>query len=246
MENRRDLPLWVTLRSLVVFAFIYVVTIFCAGSFVLLSPFERKGEFMNMLSTAWARWTIWASGVRVEISGLGNVRPGRSYILVVNHQGFFDIWSILSRFPGPVRFVFKKELLLIPIFGTALKRGGHICIDRSDRAKSVEAINEGREKVIGMGASLLFFAEGTRSADGRIGPFKKGGFITAMEMRLPILPMAIRGSLEILQKKSFLIRPGTVRLRILEEVPIEGYTLEMKDQLTESVRERIVSAYNQL
>lgn len=236
----------VILRSLAVFAFIYVITIFYSSLYVILSPFDRRGGILDWVHRGWSRLALGASGVRVRTSGLEHLKEGRSYIMMANHQGFFDIWSLLGFFPLPVRVVFKKELLLIPIFGTALKRGGHICVDRSDRSKAVEQLKRGRDKVMEIGASLLFFAEGTRSKDGRIGPFKKGGAITAMDMGLPILPIAIRGSYEILQKKSFVIRHGVVRIRVLPEIPIDGWTHDRKDELTAQVRERIVAAFEEL
>ncbi|MBI2061537.1 MAG: 1-acyl-sn-glycerol-3-phosphate acyltransferase [Nitrospirae bacterium] len=235
-----------TLRSLLVFAFIYIITIYFSSLYVILSLFDRRGRIVDWVHRSWSRLALGASRVRVRMDGHEQLRAGRSYIIIANHQGFFDIWSLLSEFPLPVRMVFKKELLLIPIFGTALKRGGHICVDRSNRSQAVEQLKRGRDKVMSVGASLLFFAEGTRSKDGLIGPFKKGGIITAMDMGLPILPIAIRGSYEILQKKSMVIRPGVVRIRVLPEIPIEGWTHDRKDELTALVRERIVTAFEKL
>ncbi|MBI2890092.1 MAG: 1-acyl-sn-glycerol-3-phosphate acyltransferase [Nitrospirae bacterium] len=231
------------LHSLWAFAVIYVATLVCSSLCLLLLPFDGRGNVMNRVSRAWAVVCLWAARVKVEVEGLENVVQGRSYVLVANHQGFFDIWSLLVRLPIPIRFVAKKELMLVPIFGSALKRGGHIVIDRSDRVAAAEQIQRGRERILRIGASLLFFAEGTRSADGRIGPFKKGGFVTAIEMGLPILPMAIRGSFEILQKRSILIHPGRVRIRVLPEVAVEGYTLVRREELMERVRGDIVKAF---
>lgn len=233
-------------RSFWAFALIYVYTFFYSTLYLLLSPLDRRGSIMNWVLASWSSLCIAASGVRIEASGLENVRPDTSYIIISNHQGFFDIWSVLVLLPLPIRMVFKKELMRIPIFGWAVKSGGHICVDRSDRSTAVEQLEKGWKTIRRHGASLLFFAEGTRSVDGRIGPFKKGGFIMAIQAGLPILPVAIRGSFEILQKKSFIIRPGTVRLRVLPEVAVDGLTLGDKDRLTDQVRERIVAAFEKL
>ena len=161
---------------------------------------------------------------------------------MANHQGSYDIFALLGQLPFQFKWLAKKEVFSIPILGWAMAAAGYISIDRDGTRETVEAMNKAALK-IREGASVVIFPEGTRSADGSIQPFKKGGFTLAVKSKVPIVPIAIAGSREILPKDRLRISPGDIRIRIGR--PIETVHCSTKDRqaLMEEVREAISSDF---
>ena len=177
-------------------------------------------------------------GVRVRIRGLEHLQGG-PYIFTPNHQSHFDIAALLGYLPGDNRFAAKKELFKEPILGAVMSTLGMIPIDRDDSEKSIERLRKLKDG----NYSVIIFPEGTRSRDGNLLPFRKGAFVAAIELGLPIVPVVCRGTTEIMPKGGYLsILPGEVEIDILEPIATNGLDYEDRDRLRETVRERIADS----
>jgi 1-acyl-sn-glycerol-3-phosphate acyltransferase len=179
------------------------------------------------------------SGVRVEVEGLDNFDPTGSYVFMSNHQSHYDILAVAGFLPAQVRFIAKKELFKIPGFGRALRKGGHIRIDRDNRAQAFASYDRAAEKIC-EGISIFVCVEGTRSADGTVGPFKKGGFVLAVKAGVPIMPITISGGRSILPKQKLVFSKGTMKMVVDKPIDTRSYTLENRDELVARVRGVII------
>jgi 1-acyl-sn-glycerol-3-phosphate acyltransferase len=159
-----------------------------------------------------------------------------------NHLSNFDIPILLAFLPIQFRWLIKKELYKIPLFGFTLKRAGYIRIDRANRHSAIRSIKEAAA-IIRNGVSIMIFPEGTRSKDGDLQSFKKGGFVLAVESGVPILPIVIHGTYGIMPKKQIRIIPGNVILEVCPPVEVSDYTMENKDELLKNVRNIVLDAY---
>jgi 1-acyl-sn-glycerol-3-phosphate acyltransferase len=202
---------------------------------ILCSFFSRTGDFLHRIARLWANSILWVSRAKVTVTGAEKLDPDRSYIYMPNHQSNADIPLLLGRLPVQFRWLAKAELFKIPIFGRAMGKVGYISIDRSDRKSAFESLARAAA-TIRNGTSVLIFPEGTRSRDGRILPFKKGGFVLSVDAGVPIVPIIIRGTREVNAKGSFMIRSVPVSMEILDPVETSGYTRKTKDQLLEKIR----------
>ncbi|PQP34126.1 1-acyl-sn-glycerol-3-phosphate acyltransferase, partial [Desulfobacteraceae bacterium SEEP-SAG9] len=173
--------------------------------------------------------------IKVTVKGFSNLDPSRSYIFMSNHQSNFDIPVLLAFLKVQFRWLAKAELFKIPIFGRGMRGAGYISIDRSNRRSAIESLKEAA-RTISNGASVLIFPEGTRSHDGNISPFKKGGFVLAVDAGVPLVPIVIHGTWDIMPRNRLLIKPGNVVLEIKEPVDTSDYTRKTKDDLLEQVR----------
>lgn len=211
---------------------------------VLLHTVVRNERLTWRFAKAQARNLARVLGVRVKVRGLehldrsGLVR-GQPCVFVANHQSHFDIAAILGFVPGINRFTAKKELFREPVLGLVMRTMGMIPVDRDNPEKTITRLKRLRAD----GHSLVFFPEGTRSRDGVVGAFKKGAFVTAMELGLPIVPIAIRGSDSVMPAGGYLsILPGDVELVILEPTPTVGLSYERRGALAAETRARIAAA----
>ena len=180
-------------------------------------------------------------GVRTRAAYDPALDRSRPCVYVANHQSQFDIPALVLAMPAEFRMVAKRELLHIPIFGWALWLAGFVFIDRTDRDRAIERL-EKTVRILRKGISVVVFAEGTRSRDGRLLPFKKGGFILALKAGLPIVPVSIRGGREILPKGSLRVRPGAIDVVFGAPIPTTSYTFESRDDLIALTRARIEAA----
>ena len=180
-------------------------------------------------------------GVRMRVRGLGQLGAG-PYIFAPNHQSHFDIAALLGLLPGVTRFAVKREMFAEPILGAVLRTMGMIAIDRDDPLSSIERL----QRVTLDGGSLVIFPEGTRSPDGELLPFRKGAFVAAIHLGVPIVPVVCKGTTRIMPKGQYLsILPGTAELVILEPIPTRDMTYEDRDRLRDTVRSRIAAALEQ-
>jgi len=189
------------------------------------------------LPKSWTDSLLRGGGVKVEVEGLENlVEPA---VLICNHVSWYDVFALMSCLPLDVRFVGKKEIVKIPFFGPAWLASGHIPIDRSDRRAAIRSLERAGDILRKDGGVIIMFPEGTRSADGELRPFKKGAFMLALQLGVPIVPAAVVGSRSIMKKGSPLVRPGTMTLRIGEPIPVEGLTEADRDLLLEKGRDAV-------
>jgi 1-acyl-sn-glycerol-3-phosphate acyltransferase len=209
------------------------------GALVIgMSVFGRSGNAGHRVARLWARSILAVSRVPVSVRGLERLEAGRAYIFMSNHQSNFDIPVLLGHLPVQFRWLAKAELFRIPLFGRAMRGAGYISIDRTDRDAAFRSLRTAAA-TIRSGASIMIFPEGTRSTDGTLKPFKKGGFVTAIEAGVPIVPVAIRGTYEIMAKADLLIHPREVTLDIGTPIATDAYTIASKEALMDAVRSAI-------
>lgn len=187
---------------------------------ILLIPFNKGGRTFHWLARTYSKTVLWVSGVKVESVGTENFGKNQSYIYVSNHASGFDIPAVIAGIPDQIRIVYKKELEKIPFFGWGLKYGKtYIAIDRQKGTEAARSLEEAAEK-IRTGASVLLFAEGTRTLDGKLQPFKRGAFNLAVKAGVPVIPLTINGSYKILPKKKFRLVPGRITLVIDKPITV--------------------------
>jgi 1-acyl-sn-glycerol-3-phosphate acyltransferase len=203
-----------------------VSTLSAASAIVITGPL-RDGDIAYHLAQCWAAFNLWAFGINVRPRRLAALDPKRPYIFMSNHRSQLDPLAVIAALPDfQLRWVAKKELIDVPVFGWALQRGGHIVIDRSDQRQAITTLRAAREQMLA-GVSVVIFPEGTRSsAEQGLLPLKKGGFMLALETGFPIVPVAIRGSHALLPKGSWHIREGDIEVVIGKPIEVAGTTRE--------------------
>jgi 1-acyl-sn-glycerol-3-phosphate acyltransferase len=207
---------------------------------VLCGIFDRSGDSVLALARLWSRILLGVPGVKVEVTMRARLEPGRPYVFVANHASMVDIWAVFVTIPASFRFIAKKQLARIPLFGWAMTAGRFIFIDRQNPLAARRSIDEAARR-IRSGQSVVIFPEGTRTRTGRLLPFKKGGFHLAIDSGAAIVPVAIRGSHAAMPRGSALIRAGTVAVEVDEPIPTTGMTTADRDALIEKVRGRIAA-----
>lgn len=210
---------------------------------VLVSLVDRSGEGVIWVGRTWVRWILATCRVRVVAEGLENVPRSTPVIFMSNHQSLFDIAAIVNTLPVSFRFVAKKELARIPLFGWAMRGGGHIIVDRQNRERAVRSLERAGERVRA-GTNVIIFPEGTRSSGGELQPFKSGGFYLALAAKVPIIPVTVAGSDAITPKHSLRIESGSIKITFGKPIPTLGLTLEDRNELKERVREAILAGYD--
>ena len=199
-------------------------------------------EFSERVLRAWARRFLRVAGARVIVRRETALDPELSYVFVSNHTSNLDVAAILSVNDHPMRFIAKKELLRIPLFGWAARRMGHVFIDRNDRGGATKAIRERIGRGL-RGASLFFFAEGTRAVADELLPFKKGAAVAALETHLDCVPIAVAGARAVLKPKGLsLFQPGTVAVVFGEPIPSSSHALDRRDDLVAQQRTAVEDA----
>ncbi|MDP2682468.1 MAG: lysophospholipid acyltransferase family protein [Deltaproteobacteria bacterium] len=222
----RTLSVWLVGLPVTIFIFIIVI---------ISLAFDRSGNSIHSIGALWSRILLFLSGVTVEIKGAENLFQDSPQILASNHRGAFDILALQGFIPIQFRWVAKKSLFKIPIIGWSMSLAGYVSIDREKAGSAYKSIERAAEKVK-KGASVLIFPEGTRNAAGSLLPFKRGGFLLAIKSGVPIVPVSIRGTENLMKKESILIRPGAVKVVIGKPIPVSGADEKL---LMEMVRKAI-------
>src|SRR3989338_7413731 len=207
------------IRTLSVWLVGLPVTIFIFVIVIISLAFDRSGNSIHSIGALWSRILLFLSGVTVEIKGAENLFQDSPQILASNHRGAFDILALQGFIPIQFRWVAKKSLFKIPIIGWSMSLAGYVSIDREKAGSAYKSIERAAEKVK-KGASVLIFPEGTRNAAGSLLPFKRGGFLLAIKSGVPIVPVSIRGTENLMKKESILIRPGAVKVVIGKPIPV--------------------------
>jgi 1-acyl-sn-glycerol-3-phosphate acyltransferase len=227
------------MRSLFFYPVFFVSTIVLGTSAIVTTYITRNSNWAHLIGRLWGNLNLWAAGVKVRITGLENLDPRQPYVFLSNHQGWFDIFTLLGNLPFQFRWLAKEELFKVFVLGPAMRAAGYIPIDRSDRRKALESLHQAAARVQ-EGTSVVIFPEGTRSPDGRLQEFKKGGFILAIKSQQPIAVIAISGSHHVLPKgATWLIQPGIIDVTVAEPITTRELKVKDNDILMRTVRETI-------
>lgn len=186
----------------------------------------------------WGRTICRLAKVRVRLEGLEHIDPAQTYIFAGNHASQFDIFAFQGYFPYDFRWIAKKELFALPVFGQAMRRVGYIAVDRSQGRQAMKSLDDAAAQ-IAAGKSVLIFPEGTRSADGRLQEFKAGAILLAIKAGVPIVPVGFNGSHAVLPKGKLLARAGEIVLRIGRPIPTQGFSAKDKHRLAENLQRAV-------
>jgi len=226
---------WLSLWAILATVMLFIPIIIAALT-------SKTGNLAFSISKLWAYTLLIVCKAHPVIKGREKIKNGMSYVIISNHQSEFDILALVTTLGIQFRWIIKKELKKAPLFGYALYASRNIFIDRSNTKDAIKSINEGINR-LPEGASVMFFAEGTRSPDGSIQEFKKGGFIIAVEKGLPILPVSVNGSRKVLPKKSLVFTSGPIEVVVGDPIDTSLYKHENIDELIEKTRSTIISNY---
>jgi 1-acyl-sn-glycerol-3-phosphate acyltransferase len=234
-----------SVKSAIAVPLFILYTIIISGMFIIVMTLRlrRAGEFVIQL---WSRAFLLVPPMSYTVSGVENVKPDTQYFFLSNHLSNFDVPLLFRVIPTPIRYLAKKELYKIPVFAQALHVAGIIKIDRGAGAKSYTAINEGVAKAKENGYSLIVFAEGTRSRDGDLHPFKKGAFRMAIATGLPVVPVTVNGTWDVWPPGSKLFYKGHANVVIHESIETAGLTNTDISMLRDRVYETIATDFRKL
>lgn len=207
---------------------------------LLISLFESSGRKQIATARAWARSLLWIGGVKVTVEGLEKIACDGSYVFVANHLSYMDTPVVLANIPVQFRFLAKRGLFQIPLLGTHLARAGHIPVPRDDARAAVKTMTAAAQIIRERGVSLLIFPEGGRSHTGELDGFKEGAAYIAIRAGVPLVPIALIGTREILPYGSAHVRSGHVTMRIGDPIPTAELELRDRSRITSQLRDRIV------
>ncbi|MCP4135396.1 MAG: 1-acyl-sn-glycerol-3-phosphate acyltransferase [bacterium] len=228
-------------QYLIYFPLLGLFTAFFGSMAVLMGLLfgPRIGAYSGI---AWARFNAYITPMFVKVSGRENVDKKQSYVIIVNHQSQYDIFVVYGWLLVDFRWVMKIQLRKVPFLGYACYKVGHIFIDRSNRDAALASINAAKETLID-GISVVFFPEGKRSQDGNLIDFKKGAFKFALDIGLPLLPVTIVGSRNLLPGDSLALFPGKAKMIIHEPISTEGYTDDNMQELMDKAKASIQQGF---
>ena len=209
---------------------------------VLARLFDSSSNLSHRVSSLWGRWLCTLNGIQVDIEGLEHIRRDQSQIFVANHQGFFDIFALNGFLPVQIRWVAKSSLFKIPFVGWSIAASGYIPVDRGNRKKSYQAFMATIE-TLKAGNSIVIFPEGTRSEDGTIGPFKKGGLLLSVRSGAPMVPVTLLGTGDIIKKGSGIIKPGRIQIVISPPLSSQAVKEDKEENVLHTLRDIICKNY---
>jgi 1-acyl-sn-glycerol-3-phosphate acyltransferase len=225
---------------------IIVITVPAALLIILGGAFDSHGKHVYRISRFWS-WTILkVCGISLKITGLSHIEPKERYVFMVNHQSNIDIPVLIQGLSAfQLRWLAKKELLWVPFFGWAMWAAKHITVNRSDRSDALQSLKKAKQR-IASGISLVFFPEGTRSPDGRLLPFKRGGFWLAVQTQTPVVPITLAGSGTLLPKGDWRIRRGEIQITVGAPLSVEndrpGQLLALSNQVRSIIAKQLETA----
>jgi 1-acyl-sn-glycerol-3-phosphate acyltransferase len=207
---------------------------------MVLCLLDRSGDRLLDLARSWSGWVTSFAGVTIVVDNRAQLTPNQPYVFMANHASSLDIWAMFLVVPRRMRMIAKKQLAKIPLFGWAMWAGRFIFIDRQNGVAARRSIEEAGQRIHN-GESVLIFPEGTRTRDGSLGPFKKGGFHLAVRAGVAIVPVALKGTRELMPRGSLLLRSGTIKAIIGEPIPTQGLSDEERAALNDRVRAAVAA-----
>ncbi len=222
----------------------FLFTLLVGIPIILVALISKTGRTPYKLGRFYSWLVMKTNRVKLQVVENKNVFKQKSYIYISNHLSNLDPLAVSNSVPNPLRFIGKASLAKIPVFGWAAKMARTIFIDRTNSIKAVETINKSIRELKN-GISAFFFAEGTRSTDGKMKPFKKGGIALAIKAKLPIVPVTIINSDKLLRKNSLKIKKGVLNIIIGDPIDTSRFTMEDVDKVCKMVEEIIRKTFNQ-
>ncbi len=213
--------LYVPYKWLILVPVFTVSTAFFAGLAIFLAIVVNPRFGSVVSGTGWARLNAWLTPMLVTVAGRGQVDPKQSYVIVANHQSSYDVFVLYGWLGMDFKWVMKHELRKFPALGVSCEKLEHVFIDRSNTDAAIRSIEAAKERIRG-GTSVVFFPEGTRSLNGKLLPFKKGAFRMALDLGLPILPVTLTGTREIMPPRTLRVFPGKASLIFHPPIAIDG------------------------
>jgi 1-acyl-sn-glycerol-3-phosphate acyltransferase len=212
---------------------------------LLSAPIDRTGRTFHAMARLWSALILWMFGIKVHSRGADVLDPSKHYIYVSNHASAFDIPAAIAGIPDDIRFVLKKELTRVPIWGWALRYGHYITIDRGNARDALKSLDEAANRMRN-GASVILFGEGTRTKDGKLQPLKRGAFSLALKAGIPIVPVTINHTFKILPRGSLRVKPADIEIVFDKPIPIDGIQgRDGEELLMRQVQESIARNYIQ-
>jgi len=229
------------MRSYLLAAF-YALFLLAIAPYILFCKLTGRRDSVIRLG----QWAVRAGcrflGIKVEVSGLERIDPATACIFMANHSSFLDGPILATAIPGVVRIILKQSVFRVPVLGMAMRQADFVSVDRRGVRGGQRSILKAAELMRRKRYSFLVFPEGTRSRDGSMQAFRRGGFFLALNARMPIVPAAIRGTYDLMPRGQWHARRGVIRIVFGEPIPVEGYAREDMGKLMEKVREAILSA----
>jgi len=235
------------MRTILVFLTLLIATPVIGIAVIVASLFgvrDREGSIYDHAPRWWAWLLVRAGGVRVRLHNEERMRTGEPRIYVSNHVSWFDVLTLASVLPR-YKFVGKAELFRLPIFGRAARAAGMIAIERENRKSAFESYRVAAER-IQAGASVVVFPEGTRGRTYALRQFKKGPFVLAVAAGVPIVPTIVHGTLHVMNRDTFWVRPGVVDITFLEPIDASGLTYEDRNRLSRAAWDRMAAAMREM
>ncbi len=220
---------------------IYLYTVVMGSLSLLSSFFDKDGNIQHWFAKTWSWMILKTIFSPVTVTGAENLPHGAS-VIAANHQSAMDIPLLYTNLPTQFRIVAKLELFRYPFMGWHLTRSGQIPVDEKNVRANLKSLQRGVE-TLKHGMPLVVFPEGGRTADGAIKPFMSGAFYMAIKAGVPVVPVAIVGTFEVLRMWSYIIRPGKLQLIIGKPISTEGYTTKNMDELSAHVKQAIEDMY---
>ena len=225
--------LWVLLNTV-------IWTLFFGLPGIFLTFFEKnKGRILGHCARNWAKFILFFSGIRYSVKGLENLDPNSNYIFAGNHASMFDIPLAFAGLPYWLVPIAKVELKSVFILGWIMNTAGHIWINRKINRDAINSLDEARKSLLKKPRSILLFPEGTRTVDGSIGVFKKGGLSFLIDTKIPIVPIAFLGTYDLLNKNSFSMKGNDLVLKIGKPLLLEKSSFKDPKYLAENIRQKV-------
>lgn len=235
------------LRTILLFVTAFVATLVIGSSVIIaamLGVKDKPGGIFEKAPRWWSAAVLWAAGIKIRVHGQGNLAGDAPRIFASNHVSWFDV-PALARILPRYKFVAKAELFKVPIFGKGMRAAGMIELQRENRKAAFGAYEVAADR-IRAGNSVVVFPEGTRGHEYPLRPFKKGPFVLAIAAGVPIVPIVVHGTIEIMPKGSLWVHPGTIDVHLLEPVSTTGVDYDHREALMQAVRTRMADAMRQL
>ena len=239
----RDLKkLFVFIKDVIVSIFVYLIGFihfFLGSILILLVGIFTTGWLFEKVVKIFSKMITILAFIRVKIEGVEeNLSPDGKYILMLNHVNIFDGFVFNGSFPGKLRGIEEESHMKWPVYGPLMKKIGMIPINRKNARKALESLKRSAELLIEQkNLSIGVMPEGTRTITGKLGKFKKGGFLLAIESGLDIIPVIQTGSYKIKQKTKWMIRPGRIKILYEKAISTKGFTRENVNELMDKVRD---------